>query len=379
MKESLYLLEGPETIIAAVAAPLPLSATANDLRGVVQYLRKRPEGATLGEAVDAIKKQVFEPDKINAYEALGIICKSRDRLKLDDLGWELARKLEPEAHVFRIMLSRIEPYRAALDWAQGRRLDYIIQTDIAAYWGEHFPEALGINTPRMIESNAICFFHLCQAAGLGTHIIGKKGQPTRLRLDRDELLDFNTADWGGVAEQSREQFSSGWAESRRRKLTALEGGGRTGQPLPRGDGKFRVLVSIGEAGETTRRIEETFGLAGIECHFVERSVAHAAPLPSGEAMRRCDAAVIIVVKDESEEEDAEALSTWETLQIEIGVAQVLFEHRVVLLWDERLEVPFNLHGLRPDMLQESGLTWEACVHLAKLVKSFEGTSPTGAE
>jgi hypothetical protein len=49
----------------------------------------------------------------------------------------------------------------------------------------------------MVESKVVCFFQPCQAAGLGTQVIGKKGQPTRLRLDREELEGFNA---GGRAD-----------------------------------------------------------------------------------------------------------------------------------------------------------------------------------
>src|SRR5918911_3272264 len=79
---------------------LPLLATAADVRAVVQYLRKRPGGVTLNEALDAIKKQVFEPRKVIAYETLGLIERRADRLKLTPLGHELGRKLQPVTQVF---------------------------------------------------------------------------------------------------------------------------------------------------------------------------------------------------------------------------------------------------------------------------------------
>src|SRR5205085_10456988 len=192
MRHTLQVLKGiePEVEHSSAQPLLPLLATANDVRGVVQYLRKRPEGVTLSEAIDAIKKQVFEPAKIAAYEALNLIEQEGNLLKLTPLGWDLARSLEPETRAFCAILGRIEPYHSALVWAQRRQLDYLIHPDVAAYWREHHPQVLGINTPKMIEANVGCFFQLCQAAALGTNIIGKKGQPTRLRFDREALAAY---------------------------------------------------------------------------------------------------------------------------------------------------------------------------------------------
>src|ERR1041384_274708 len=129
MRHTLQVLKQVEPAIAehnSAPASLPLLATANDVRGVVQYLRKRPAGVTLSEAIDAIKKQVFEPTKIAAYEALDLVEQDGNLLKLTPSGWELARSLEPETRAFSAMLGRIEPYHSVLVWAQRRQLDYLI-------------------------------------------------------------------------------------------------------------------------------------------------------------------------------------------------------------------------------------------------------------
>src|SRR5687768_13593702 len=52
---------------------LPILATAGDIREVVQFLKKKPRGVTIVEAMDADKKRVFEPRKVTAYEFWGII------------------------------------------------------------------------------------------------------------------------------------------------------------------------------------------------------------------------------------------------------------------------------------------------------------------
>ena len=58
--------------------------------------------------------------------------------------------------------------------------------------------------------------------------------------------------------------------------------------------------------------------------------------------------------------------------IEIGAAFVLYNKRVVLLWDKRLKVPSNLSGLYRCEFEGSELTFTAGTKLAKAVKGFKG-------
>lgn len=41
-----------------------------------------------------------------------------------------------------------------------------------------------------MKEMAVCFFHLCQAAGIGTLMVGRRGQPTRLEINRENLSQF---------------------------------------------------------------------------------------------------------------------------------------------------------------------------------------------
>ena len=80
MRHALQLIE------AASMPALPILASASDVRELVQYLKKKPAGITVVEASDAIKKRLFDPRKVAAYEAWGIISKSGDRMKVNELG-----------------------------------------------------------------------------------------------------------------------------------------------------------------------------------------------------------------------------------------------------------------------------------------------------
>ena len=61
----------------------------------------------------------------------------------------------------------------------------------------------------------------------------------------------------------------------------------------------------------------------------------------------------------------------ENVLIEIGAAFVLYDKRVVLLWDCRLPVPSNLQGLYRCEFEGNDLSWSAGMKLMKAIKQFK--------
>lgn len=352
MKHQLQVVGEPERFGQGC---LPLSATANDVRAVVQYLKGRAEGVTLAEAVDSLKKQIFEPEKLAAYEALGVVRREVNRLKLDALGWELARCLEPEADAFRALLDRIEAFRRVLDWAHGRRLDYLIGSDAFDFWSGHCPQALGLSTPQVVEANVKCFFQLCQAAGLGTHIVGKKGQPTRLRLNNEELAAYAT----GARDGCRTGAAPVVPVLARRLETQTLPAGRPG----------RVLVLCDEPDAATDQLKTMLDLMEAPYSVMERRPAGGGLLPRdlSAAMRLCDSAVILVG---ARHLASGAAGLKPETALELNVALTLYDGRVIILCDEEAADAPALDGLDVCARRGGGLDWETGLRLMRAVKGF---------
>jgi predicted nucleotide-binding protein len=87
-------------------------------------------------------------------------------------------------------------------------------------------------------------------------------------------------------------------------------------------------------------------LADLDFEVAVEEQTTAIPVPDKvlDAMRRCNAAVICVTADGSGD-DEDGYSINRNVLIEIGAAFVLYEKKVVLVWDSRLDVPSNLQGL----------------------------------
>jgi hypothetical protein len=169
---------------------LPALATANDIREVVQYLKQRPDGVNICDVVQPIKKRIFYPAKVVAYESWGLVTRTGERVKLTSLGWEFAKSLEPEARAYRALIERTRLYSEALQWVHDQGLDLITTNDIASYWQARFSAVFGDDQGADLGKTVVSFFHLCQAAELGTMTIGKRGQPARLRVWRAALLEY---------------------------------------------------------------------------------------------------------------------------------------------------------------------------------------------
>lgn len=322
--------------------PLPILATANDLREVVQYLKKRPDGVDISEVPQPLKKRVFYPPKVAAYEAWGVVSRRRGRVLLTQRGWEFARALEPEARSYRLLLRNAAPFYAALGWMWEQGSEVFTQDELADYWQEEFASTPDAADRRRCWESAVCLFHLCQAAELGMMNIGKRGQPARLRIMRDEL----------------QAFLHGDAPARRDGTAAAAAG------------TLRVCISCERNAPVVEQVRQTLDLMGIR-----HELACAQTVTDLRAETRgCEAGIVVITKEDAGQEGAGAAPLPGHVLSEIGRAFLNYGGRVLLLWDEEISVPAHLEAMRRCLFRDGGLTWEAGVELLKVLKDFTNCS-----
>ena len=343
-------------------AALPVLATPGDLREAVQYLKRKPTGVSLVEALADAKRRVFEPRKIEAYEAWGVVARRGERVLLTERGRAFARTLEPQTRAYRTLLDSNPLYRAALVWIQRQGLDLVTFGDVASYLKEDFGPLLQADGPKAAEEGVVCFFHLCQAAGLGTLTIGKRGQPARMRVERE-----------GLDEYVEGLSAAGRASTRPRE----ENGETTFDDEDPEDPPSQTCLFIsygGQPADVVAQIQTVFELAGIKSNASERAAhGESAVLVADEAaevMRRCDAALVLLSKEDCRADGSGAPAVSQRALVEIGAASVLYERRVLLLLDAPAELPAGLSSLPHVTLGEGGLTWEVGIELLKAVRGF---------
>ena len=357
------------------AKTLSIVATAYDVRDAVRIIRKQPEGVSLAEAMDPFKKRVLHPQKIAVYERWGIVLRDGDWLRLSPLGWELAQRTDPEVAVFRKMLETNPQYMSALNWAYQHRLDRISHLDVIAHWSG--PEEMSASAVRKSANkvNAICFFHLCQAAELGTVTLGKRGQPARLSLDREEL--------GRRLSAPPYQPETATAEERSslKLLATGKSGGAATVPVAdlsifRG-GKPRVLISCSRQSSVTHQVQSAMTIADFDCAVVEREEKGVTRFID-EALRDWGnffAGVVILTVEDLRKDTLGDWRLHESVAMALGAVCAFCDNRVVALCESGLATQGYLPGYLMDLnrceFDGESLNWESGVQLMEVIKGWK--------
>jgi hypothetical protein len=136
---------------------------------------------------------------------------------------------------------------------------------------------------------------------------------------------------------------------------------------------FRVFISHSKNMDVVEQVKDVLGLYDISFEVAVEEETTAIPVSDKvlNGMRNCQAGVMVVTVDEQAEVGSD-YSLNNNVLIEIGAAFVLYNKRVVLLWDKRLKVPSNLSGLYRCEFEGSELSFTAGTKLAKAVKGFKG-------
>jgi hypothetical protein len=355
---------------------LPVKTTAEDVRDVVRYLKTKPTGASIKEA-QAVNKRLMDGRKVSAYVAWGVVVREDNRLRLTERGQTMARRPDQEQVMFRAVLDAGSAYRSVLDWANHQELASITADDVAAHLHDHHRDTIGDSAKdATLRENAICFFSLAEAAGFGTMKIGRGGNATRLEIARHELTSH--IEHGPAAPAFPQPMpeaspqESGDDPDAVDNVVDLDFAGRT-TTLPEVEETTRVFISHGSNKDVVEQIETMLALGDFESEVAVKEETAAIPVPDKvfEAMRRCQAGIIAVTVDEGRRDDAGSYVLNENVLIEIGAAFVLYDRRVVLLWDKRLDVPSNLQGLYRCEFEGDELSWTAGMKLMKAIREFK--------
>lgn len=142
-------------------------------------------------------------------------------------------------------------------------------------------------------------------------------------------------------------------------------------PTPRLE-EVRVFIGHGKNKRIVDQIKTMLDFGKYKYEVAEETETTAIPVPQKimEAMRRCNAGIINVSADEQEQLDAGRYGVNENVLIEIGAAFVLYDRKVVLVVDRRVDLPSNLQGLYKCEYQGDELSWEAGLKLQKAITEF---------
>lgn len=360
---------------------LPIKTTVEDVRAIVGYLKTKPAGATIPEARAVISAVHLDPRKLTAYVTWDLVGVDGERYKLTDRGRRFSRSVESEPDVLREVVNSIPTYRSSVEWAFHQGLTDITVDDLAANWHDHHHDALGTDNESTIKAAVTCFFNVAAGAQLGVYTIGRGGQPTRLTIARgmvERLIQDGPSapPWIDPAiEIDTPETAEGQASQSQASATPAEEPQREVEPdavVTQKEPELRVFISHGKNMEIVDQVKTTLEIANIHSEIAVEEESTAIPVPDKVfgAMRNCNAGIIVVsVEPGSEDTPNTALN--QNVLIEIGAAFVLYDKRVVLLWDKRIPVPSNLQGLYRCEYEGDELSWSTGMKLMKAVQGFK--------
>lgn len=356
--DKIKLVPAPFSVTKSVATPaasenkvMPILATPNDLRDLIRFLKQKPDGVSIVEALGEIKKRILEPEKIQAYERWGIVIVNENRLQLSPLGWEFAQKLASEAASFCAVLDSIKPYRAMLELAQKQQLNLLMEADVAKFWRSAFPEFIQLLAPREVESGIVSFLHLCHAAELGSLTIGKRGQPARLRIDIEAL--------------------NAYLSSSLQPALALAAVGSNANHKHVGE-KIRVSISLSTDNSFVTPLLKLFSLLQIEGEIIRREQQETLinSARNFAALRSCNAGILVLTLADCVQPQTGEFELSPEAQMEISAAYLFYDRKIVLLHDARIQIPISWQGIRRCEFSESGISWENGLSLTTEIMQF---------
>ncbi len=353
---------------------LPIFTTVEDVNSIASYLRNKPVGATIAEA-KAVLKEVAEGRKISAFVFWGVVTRDGEKIKLTQRGWDIARKTRTHEQVFLEILDHVVPYRSVLEWAYHQKLESITNADVASYWHDHHSDATGSDNENTIKDQAVCFFRIAEAAGIGKFSIGRRGSATRLDVNRVSITHY--IDVGPVAPPLVESmdFDEAVSDAPTEIIEPVIETPPLVAPEPaivtEPSQAVRVFITHGKNMELVEQVETVLQIAEIDYEVAVKEESSAIPVSEKvfSAMRRCSAGVIIVSAEQVNNGSATPHINPNVL-IEIGAAFVLYDRKVILIWEKGVPVPSNLQGLYRCEFEGTELGWTSGMKLMKAMKEF---------
>lgn len=136
--------------------------------------------------------------------------------------------------------------------------------------------------------------------------------------------------------------------------------------------KPRVFISHSKNKKIVKQIKQILDFGQFENVIAEERETTAIPIPEKVfgLMRNCDCAIINVSADEQEKREDGTYGINQNVLIEIGAAFLMYNKKVILLVDKRIELPSNLQGLYRCEYKGDELTFNTAMKLQKALSEF---------
>lgn len=349
---------------------LPIRTTAEDVDVMCGYLITKATGATAAEAKAVVDNSVLDGRKLTAYRSWGLMEDASGKMKITELGRLWAKdKGAKRKDAAKEIVNSVPAYRSVLERAYHSKEYVVSATDIAAKWHEHFKGEASDNE-RILNDQAVCFFQVAQAAGLGQLVVGRRGAPTRFEFVEDELNSCVEGSDGSVSPVARATIEEAVDEEEADEV--VETKNVIVQKPVEGN---RVFITHGKNKKILEQVKELVIFGKFEPVIAQERETAAKPVPDKvlDDMRACRAAVIHVDVEREllDDKGSKIPQINGNVLIEIGAAMALYGRNFILLVEEGVNLPSNLQGLYECRYKGDELNMTATMKLLKAFNDFQ--------
>lgn len=346
---------------------LPVMVNFNDVRNLVRFLKRKPEGFSIIEINDIFLRRLLDSSKLMAYEEWGLINNENNSIYLSGLGLELAKCSDLEARNFQKILHKIEPYLSAIEWISQQNKNIFVYLEILDFWKTKYPTLL-INKDNVISENIVMsFFNLCHYSELGVATIGRKSHLTRLNVDTAEIIKFLSRSIDKTAENPSKINNNGISNGNGSFKTQF----LDRRKISNKQKKIKFFLSANENSELLSSIEELFDISEVEFEVVIRQQNETYGLwQNHQKMKSCSAAIIIA-DDRNQVLCSGNHRINEQLLSEIVATYTYFDSKVIFLWNGKFCPQLPVEGIKMMCLKAKKLDWDNGMKIGRIIKDFK--------
>ena len=326
---------------------LPIRTTADDIDAVCRYLVTKPIGATLAEAKAILDKKFLDGRKLAALKFWGLIEDDDNRLKVTERGRRIVRDSGAfRGEVLREVIHEIKPYAALVEKvSNGYGVTFTVN-ELAAYWHDFFSNEVSA-LEKTLSAQAICFFHIAQAADLGVLTIGRRGQQTRFDFDSDATQTFFNAPMTDIQQgllplplrESTTDAVGVQPEGSDVKSRQVEMEDELVEPI-NAPASNKVFITQGVNKDILDqvRVIVSYGRNELMVSTDNNTNDESSLLDVIKDMKSCHTAVIHVSSEDLHRDNLRGL-------LNIGAAMAIYEKKFVILAHEDTTIPDELKGI----------------------------------
>ncbi len=136
--------------------------------------------------------------------------------------------------------------------------------------------------------------------------------------------------------------------------------------------KPKVFIAHSKNKKILEQIKQILEFGQFEPVIAEEVESSAIPIPKKifGLMRECNCAIINISVDEQEKMPDGSYKINENVLIEIGASFLMYDQKVILLVDKRMELPSNLQGIYRCEYEGNELSWDTGIKLTKVLQGF---------